>query len=291
MGWLANTVDRRVDATRSLTDARTAMVVGLDYAAPVPPDPGPRFGRVASYAWGRDYHNVLVRRMRRIRRLVQEAWPGVRGEIGVDRDPIWERAWGERAGVGYAGKNTCLIAPGETSLFVLAVLLLTVEIPPDAPLGDHCGSCRRCLDACPTQAFVGPHQLDARRCVSYLTIEHDGPIPESLRPGLGSWLFGCDVCQEVCPHVRPRVRGSEPAFAPRHAWIDLHELLATPDEILVARFEGSPLRRAAPHRLKRNAAVVLGNRGDPEAAATLEMAARSPALREHAEWALARLGR
>lgn len=292
MDWFADTRDQRLDPSLLLSDVRTVMVLGMDYGWPAPPDPGGLTGRVSCYAWGRDYHNMLEKRLRKLRGVVQARWPGLRAWIGVDRAPAWERAWAEASGLGYAGKNACIIAPGETSYFFLAVLYLNREVEPDPPITEHCGGCQRCLVACPTGALVGPGRLDARRCISYYTIEHDGPIPLDLRPRFGTWLFGCDACQTVCPHVTTRGVGA-PDFTPRNAWLDLEWLLDLPDADLVTWTTGTPLRRAAPHRLKRNALVVLGNRRDPAARPVLERAWRSgdPVLGEHAAWALDRLGR
>jgi epoxyqueuosine reductase len=187
------------------------------------------------------------------------------------------------------GKNTCAILPGETSFFFLATLMLTEELEPDAPLKDHCGRCSRCLTACPTRAFIGPYQLDPRRCISYLTIEHKGAIPLELRPLLGRWLFGCDDCQTVCPHIHDRQRLDEDFF-PRHAWLPLPAILMAEDQALLDTFEGTPIRRACPERLRRNACVVLGNIGDIRARPALEQVARQGGLvGEHAEWALEQL--
>lgn len=293
MSWLAETRDQRLDPSIDLPGVRSAVVLGTDYGGHAPLDPGGLVGRVSRYAWGRDYHNLVNKRLRRLRSRIQTAWPGVRSWVGVDAAPAWERAWAEQAGVGYAGKNACIIAPADTSWFFLGLLFVTVDLPADAPVRDHCGPCRRCLDLCPTGALVGPGQLDANLCISYLTIEHEGAIPEALRPAMGSWVFGCDVCQEVCPQVRDRgrTRSVEPDLAPRNAWLDLAWVLAAGDEALTAWATGSPLRRAAPHKLKRNACVVLGNRGDRAAVPILEAAWRGgdALLREHAGWALDRL--
>ncbi len=293
MAWMVRSRPPRADPRLLLPEARSAVVLGVDYRWPRPPDPGGLTGRVASYAWGRDYHNLLGKRLRRLSARLGERIPGFLAYAGVDSRPLVERAWAERAGLGYLGKNACVIVPSHGSYFFLAVMLTNQELISDAPLGDFCGRCRRCLDACPTAAFTAPGQLDARRCVSYLTIEHDGEIPEDLRPGLGRWVFGCDDCQEVCPHnhAPPTSPEAELAPRPRHAWLDLPELLLSADEALLERFVGTPIRRACPARLKRNAAVVLGNLGDPAARPALEHARQhpDPAVRSHAAWALDRL--
>lgn len=292
MDWMARSRPPRAEPRLLLPDARAAVVLGTDYAWPRPPDPGGLTGKVASYAWGRDYHNLIGKRLRKLVFALKDRIPGFEAYAGVDSRPFVERAWAERAGLGYVGKNACVIVPSEGSYFFLAVMLVNVELEPDRVMGDFCGRCRRCLDACPTDAFVDAGRLDARRCVSYLTIEHDGPIPEALRPGLGRWVFGCDTCQEVCPHNHDPVASAELDLAPRpdHAWLDLPALLETPDDALVARFQGTPIRRAAPVRLKRNAAIVLGNLGDLAAAPALRraLAHESEVVAEAAAWALAR---
>lgn len=293
MSWMQASRPPRADPRLLLPGARSALVLGVDYAWPRPPDPGGLTGKVACYAWGRDYHNLIGKRLRKLQTRLSAEIPGFQAYAGVDSRPFIERAWAAEAGIGYVGKNACILIPSSGSYLFLAVMLTNQDLPPDGPLGDFCGRCRRCLDACPTQAFTAPGQLDARRCVSYLTIEHDGPIPEPLRPALGRWVFGCDDCQEVCPHNHAPPRSAEADFAPRpdHAWLDLERVLRTPDPELSARFLGTPIRRACPARLKRNAAVVLGNLGDPAARPALEVALRHPVelVRSHAAWALERV--
>ncbi|RME21948.1 MAG: tRNA epoxyqueuosine(34) reductase QueG [Deltaproteobacteria bacterium] len=296
MQWMERGRDARADPRRLLPGVRSAVVLGIDHAWPRPPDPGGLTGRVAAYAWGRDYHNLVAKRLRKLVRQLRDDLPGVGFYWAVDSRPVIERAWAERAGLGFIGRNCCLILPGTGSFLFLAVLLVDIELPPDPPLPGadrHCGACRRCLDACPTDAFVGSHQLDARRCISYLTIEHRGPIPEPLRPGIGRWVFGCDLCQEVCPHNHHPPRSPHPDFAPRpgRAWLDLDAVLRTDDADLERALVGSPLRRPGAVGLKRNAAIVLGNLGDPAAEPAL-LHARShpdPVVVDAASWALDRL--
>lgn len=289
MGWLAAGRDARAEPERLLPGVRSVLVLAFDYTHALPPDPGGLTGRVASYAWGRDYHNFVLKRVRKLQAWLRRHAPGVDSYSSVDMRPVYERAWAARAGVGYPAKNTFQVLPGESSRFVLATLALGAELEPDAPLGDHCGRCTRCLEACPTGALGPAGVLDARRCISYWTIEADHSVPEALRPGLGRWLFGCDDCQDVCPHQRAGADDVEET-RPRHAWLDLPELLASDDAQLAARFEGSPLRRAADHRLRRNAAYVLGNLGDPRAIPALERARREGGVvAEACEWSLSRL--
>ncbi|MCK6502605.1 tRNA epoxyqueuosine(34) reductase QueG [Myxococcota bacterium] len=296
MGWMVRGRGPRANPTALLPSARSAVVLGVDHAWPRPPDPGGLTGMVARYAWGRDYHNLVGKRLRRLAARLRQELPDLGLYWGVDSRPLIERAWAERAGLGFVGRNCCLIVPGEGSFLFLAVVLVDVALPPDLPRAGaerHCGSCRRCLDACPTDAFLGPHQLDARRCISYLTIEHQGPIPLPLRPGLGRWVFGCDLCQEVCPHNHAPPPSPEVDLAPRPgmAWLDLAWVLGTPDAALEQALEGSPLRRPGAVGLKRNAAIVLGNLGDRAALPVLEQARRhaDPVVAEAATWALDRL--
>ncbi len=272
MGWLAETRDVRLRPTLHRPAARSVAVLAFRYSQVMPPDPGGLTGRVASYAWGRDYHNLVGLRLKHLAGVVNAAHPGSVAWHGIDSGPAWERGWAAAAGLGFTGRNGMMILPGDTSYFFVGTLYLTHDLAPDAPLGDHCGSCRRCVGACPTGALPGDGSLDARRCISYLTIEHRGPIDPDLRPLLGRWLFGCDDCQEVCPHVRAdrRTPGLPGDFAARHAWIPLPALLQADDRALLDAFEGTPLRRAGPARLRRNAAIVLQNLGTPAARQALE---------------------
>jgi len=283
----------RADPSQLLDGVQSVVVLGTDYAHPRPPDPGGLTGKVASYAWGRDYHNLIGKRLRKLVRDLRAEIPGFNGYWGVDSRPLIERAWAARAGLGFAAKNCMIIVPGQTSYLFLAAILVNLRLPPDTPMADHCGTCRRCLDACPTEAFTAAGQLDARRCISYLTIEHRGTIPEDLRSLMGRWVFGCEDCQEVCPHNPADANSPEADLAPRpgHAWLDLPWVLQTEDDALDRHFEGSPIRRAGPVGLKRNAAVVLGNLGDRSAKPALEHALRHPddIVQEHARWALDRL--
>ncbi len=295
MSWMERGRDARAAPQQLLPGARSAVVLGVDYAWPRPPDPGGLTGKVSCYAWGRDYHNLMGKRLRRLCKELRREAPGIGACWGVDSRPLIERAWAETAGLGFVGKNCCLLIPGETSYVFLGVLLIDVDLPVDRPLvRDHCGRCRRCLDACPTDAFVDARQLDARRCIAYLTIEHRGAIPQTLRPGLGRWIFGCDLCQEVCPHNHTLLDAAHVDFQPRadHAWLDLVWLLTAADEAIDAALIGSPLRRPRPAGLKRNAAVVAGNLGDGAARPALKVALAhtDPHVRSHARWALDRIG-
>lgn len=289
--WIHRGRDVRRDPRWRAAWARSALVLAVFHHHRRPPDPGGHTGMVARYAWGRDYHNLVGKRLRKLQRRLDEA--GIRSWGGVDAAPILERAWAEAAGLGFSGKNTLQIVPGRTSYFVLAVLFVDRELPGDPPLGDHCKACSRCLSACPTEAFVRPRELDTGRCISYWTIEADDLAPPELLPGFGRWVFGCDVCQESCPHNHDPEDPDEDDFLPRHAWLDLDEVLLTPDEALDARFNGTPLRRAGAAGLKRNALVALGNLGDPDSARLIAdrgLGHPHPAVRRAANWALWRLG-
>ncbi len=290
MRWMGEQLDVRDDPRVRMPEVLTAMVLAVEHAHVRPPDPGGRTGMVARYAWGRDYHNLVGKRLDKLRASLRAM--GVRNWGGVDTAPILERAWAAEAGLGFNGKNGVQILPARTSWMFLAVVFVDVAIEPDAPLRDHCGKCERCLVACPTQAFTGPHLLDARRCLAYWTIEAQGLPPLALREGFGRWVFGCDVCQEVCPHNAAPPDPEEADLMPRHAWLDLDEVIAAPDEALMTRFTGTPLRRPKAHGLKRNALIALGNLGDEGGVDSARVALQHPheVVRGAAVWALARLG-
>ena len=217
--------------------------------------------------------------------------PGTVSRAYVDTGPLLERDLAARAGLGWIGKNTMLLHPDLGSFFFIGTVLTTAELEPDAPLPDRCGSCTRCLDACPTGAFVDPFVLDSRRCIAYLTIEYRGPIRPALRPDVGAWSFGCDVCQDVCPWNRRAPVTHEAAFSPRRH-PPLAELLALDEASYLEDFRGSPLKRARREGLARNAAVVLGNRRALEDVPALRDALghATPTVRGHAAWALGRIG-
>lgn len=289
MEWLASGRDARAHVEHLCPRAKSVVVLAYDYGTAVPPDPGGLTGRVASYAWGRDYHNLVLKRLRNLQRRINERYPAVRHYAALDSRPVFERAWAARAGLGFPGKNACQIIPSEGCSFFIATLLLTAELEPDPPIGEFCGRCRRCIDACPTQAIHEGGGLEATRCISYLTIESDAPIPLELRPKLGRWVFGCDDCQDVCPHQRPH-ESIHPDLLPRHAWLDLVELLGQSEAEMRARFTASSLKRAAGMRLRRNAAIILGNLGDPSALPALVAATgEGGVVAEAADWAIDRV--
>jgi epoxyqueuosine reductase len=254
--------------------------------------PGAVTARVSRYAWGNgDYHDLIRRRLHDLAEFVRSEQPGCTVRGIVDTAPLLERDFGRLAGLGWFGKNTMLINKRLGSWFFLAGLLTDLELEYDAPHdASHCGTCTRCLDACPTDAFVEPYVLDARKCISYLTIEHRGPIPVELREGIGDWLFGCDVCQDVCPWNRKAPVSNEPAFQPRQEMnpADAIALFSLTEEQFRDRFNHTPLARPKRAGLLRNAAIVLGNSGDDRAGPALIGALddESPLVRGAAAWAL-----
>ncbi|MBI2460989.1 MAG: tRNA epoxyqueuosine(34) reductase QueG, partial [Candidatus Rokubacteria bacterium] len=212
MAYLERSRAKRLDPREVLPGARSVIACAMNYHQGEAGD-GPT--HVSRYAWGRDYHAVLEPRLRALLAFLQAERPGTEGRVYVDTGPVLERDLAARAGLGWFGKNTCILNRQHGSYFFLGALLLNVELPPDGATTAHCGSCTRCLDVCPTGAFLGSYVMDARRCISYLTIELRGPIPRELRSLVGNWIFGCDLCQEVCPWNRKSARTSESRFTPR----------------------------------------------------------------------------
>ena len=314
MRYLERTRSDRLDPARLLPGCRSVVAAAVSYNASTTSAEGPTVGRecaptaqqekcaptakqknwdgVARYARGRDYHDILKPRLVALGAFIHEAAGGeVRSRAAVDTSAVLERDLAARAGLGWIGKNTNLLTPSLGSYFFIGIVLTTAELTFDERQTDRCGTCTACLDACPTGAFVGPYVLDARRCISYLTIEHRGDVPGELRAGVGEWLFGCDVCQEVCPWNRKAEPGREPALEPSATLGPLEALLDLDDEAFRARFRGSALTRTKRSGLLRNAAIVLGNRGDRRAAGALTRALEDPdeTVRRAAAWALERL--
>jgi epoxyqueuosine reductase len=258
MDYLGRRLEERLDPARVLPGARSAVCVGLNYFQGEPEDSSWR--PVARYAWGRDYHDVIGPRLQRLAAFLAEAG-GARSRGYVDTGPVLERDLAARAGLGWIGKNTMLLHPRLGSWFFIGVLLTTAELVHDQPLPDRCGSCQACLEACPTGAFVAPYVLDARRCISYLTIEHRGEIDPALHPAMAGWQFGCDVCQDVCPWNRKAPVTAAREFRPVVAHPGAEAVLAMDEGSLRRRFEGTPLLRAKASGLRRNAAIFLSNGG------------------------------
>ena len=296
MRWMARGLERRADPRQVLRSARTVISVSIPYYHgdwPAREGGAPR-GRIARYAWGRDYHKLIRRRLRRLARAIVTAVPETRWLAYADTGPMLDRAWAERSGVGWIGKNTNVIVKESGSYSFLGEILTNLEIDPDPPARNHCGTCARCITACPTGAIVGPYRLDARRCISYLTIENKGVIPLALREAIGTRIFGCDDCQEVCPWNRFAVPTQDPEFLdkPGQATPELIPLLALDEEGFRSRYQGTAILRARRSGFARNVAVALGNLGDPSAVKPLARAlAEDPdaLVRGHAAWALGRI--
>ena len=291
--WLERGRAKRADPDLVLPGARSVVVLAVNYWQGPAKEFPPPTGRVARYAWGEDYHETIGEKLRALDAFL-------RGHGGtqkpyVDTGPVLERDFGAEAGIGWHGKSTMLIQEELGAWFFLAVILTTLELPPDPPARDRCGRCTRCLDACPTGAISRdrPHHLDARRCISYLTIEHRGPIPEELRPLLGDRIYGCDDCLEACPWNRFARASREAVFQARPGTVGmrLRDYLALDDEGFRRLFRGSPIKRTKRRGLLRNVCVALGNVGSAEDLPALERAAADPdeLIAEHARWAVAQI--
>jgi epoxyqueuosine reductase len=289
MGYLARSRDDRLDPARLLPGVRSVVAVALAYARE---DDGEDWRSVARYARGRDYHAVMRPRLHALRDFLREAGPpGTESRAAVDTSAVLERDAAAAAGLGWIGKNTNLITPALGSYFFIGCVLTTAELAADEAVPDRCGTCTACLEACPTGAFTGPWSLDARRCLAYLTIEHRGDIDETLRPAVRDWVFGCDVCQEVCPWNRKAPPARDPALAPAAPLGPLADLLELDPAAFRDRFRSTAVSRATRGGLLRNAALVLGNRGDGAAVPALRRALEDAddTVRQAAAWALGRL--
>ncbi|MEK6260151.1 MAG: tRNA epoxyqueuosine(34) reductase QueG [Planctomycetota bacterium] len=275
---------------------RSVVMLAINYRTEEPRSVEANEGRVARYAWGTaDYHDLLREKLRQLSDFLHAQRPGCTTRGVVDTAPLLERDFARLAGLGWFGKNTMLLNKRAGSWLLLAGLLTDLELEADAPHEtSHCGTCTRCLEVCPTQAFPEPYVLDARKCISYLTIELKTPIPLALRDGVGEWLFGCDLCQDVCPWNRKAPRSDEPAFQPQPDLnpADCVAILRMTREEFHARFAKTPLERPGFDGLRRNAAIVLGNRGDSSAIPVLIEAVQdsSPLVRGAAAWSLGKLG-
>jgi len=295
MGYLT---DRRAavraDPRQLLPSARSIISVGKLYNSAEPrstevDDSG--LGWISRYAWGEDYHNVMRDGLEQLAAKLgrEHEW-----KICVDTAPLLERSYARQAGLGWIGKNTCLINQELGSWFFLGEILTSLEIEPDSPPPDRCGSCARCIDACPTAAIAPEgYEIDARRCIAYFTIELHGSVPEEMRAGVGRHVFGCDICQDVCPWNRQSPDAPDPAFAPRHFAPKLDDLASLTETEFRARFAASPVQRAKHAGFLRNVAIAMGNSREPKFRAALEELARSPneMVAEHARWALQKLDR
>jgi epoxyqueuosine reductase len=296
MGWLERDPEARADVARAfLPGARSVLVVGLPYAPERDPRPrGEGRARVSCYARGDDYHAVLAPRLEALAELARALFPGASVRRFTDTAPVLERAYGRAAGLGFYGKNGCLIEPRHGSYFFLGGLAIDRELPTDAPdVTGSCGTCTLCIDACPTAAIVAPHRIDARRCISYLTIEHRGAYDESLRPLISDHVFGCDICQAVCPWNEKFAPPGDPAFAARPALERplLLELHARAVRSFKSIARGSAMARAGKTSFLRNIATAMGNDPRPTHSEALRALAEheDAAVRDHARWALARV--
>jgi len=296
MGWLATRAAERADPACLWPEVKSVAVLGLNYGPaedPLQPIGQPDRAAISVYARGRDYHDILKSRLKQLARWIEGRWPGAL-KVFVDTAPVMEKPLAEAAGLGWQGKHTNLVSRGWGSWLFLGEIYLTLELPPDERESDHCGACHRCLDACPTAAFPAPYRLDARRCISYLTIEHKGHIPAALRPLMGNRVYGCDDCLAVCPWNKFARAAREPGLlaraeltAPR-----LSELATLDDGAFRRLFAGSPIKRIGRDRFLRNVLIALGNSGERGfvASAARHLADPSPLVRAMAVWALARLG-
>jgi epoxyqueuosine reductase len=292
MGWLAAHAARRGDPRGLWPDARTVVVLGLNYAGEPEPETDRDRGIVSVYARGRDYHDTVKRRLKVLARWIAGRWPGEL-KVFVDTAPVMEKPLAQQAGIGWQGKHTNLVSREFGSWLFLGEIYLSLALDPDAAEADHCGSCRACLDACPTAAFPAPYRLDARRCISYLTIEHKGMIPLELRPLIGNRIFGCDDCLAVCPWNKYARTTAEPDFLPRPTLADarLGEFATLDDAGFRRMFASTSVKRIGRDRFVRNVLIAIGNSGDT---ALLDTVRRllddpSPLVRATAVWALSRL--
>jgi epoxyqueuosine reductase len=295
MAWMQATAERRADPRALWPEVRACVMLGVNYALDVDPLAATRrcdAGAVSVYARHRDYHDVIKGRLKQLASWFA-AKAGGDVKVFVDTAPLMEKPLAQAAGLGWQGKHTNLVSRDFGSWLFLGALLTTCDLPPDAPETDHCGACRACLDACPTQAFPAPYQLDARRCISYLTIEHKGPIPEPMREKIGNRVYGCDDCLAVCPWNK-FAKDAREAKLVAPDWRDppLAELAALDDAGFRARFAGSPIKRVGRDRFLRNVMIAVGNSGDGALApaARARLADDSELVREAARWALERLG-
>ncbi|GAB4503181.1 MAG: tRNA epoxyqueuosine(34) reductase QueG [Anaerolineales bacterium] len=306
MHYLANerACARRADPRLILPECQSILVLAIPYSPPLPPHAlsarekgiGMRAsGKIAAYAWGQDYHLVIPPKLQALVEFIEaKAGRPILHRYYTDTGPVLERDLAQRAGLGWIGKNTCLIHPKGGSYFFLAEILLDLQLAPDAPFqADYCGTCTRCIQACPTHCILPNRTLDARRCLSYLTIENKGDIPPALRPKLDDWVFGCDICQTVCPWNRFALRDVDASFAPRPATAqpDLLSALALSPADFNRTFKGTPLERAKRRGYLRNVAVALGNVAGAEALPALRIALNDPEplVRTHAAWAITQI--
>ena len=263
MSWMARNVEKRLNPLELFPPARSIVVVALNYYTPNQHQEDAATGKVSRYAWGDDYHDVLKTKLESLLAWIREQEPEADGKICVDIQPTLDKAWAVRAGLGWLGKHSNVITPEYGSWVFIGELLLNVELEPDAePMEDHCGTCTLCIEACPTQAITEPYVVDSNKCISYATIELRTPeLPEAIEPHLSGWLYGCDICQDVCPWNRFETATDEPRFAAREGNVNarLDEILELTPETYAARFRGSAMKRAKLAGLQRNARALLSD--------------------------------
>jgi epoxyqueuosine reductase len=263
MTWMRERVEKRSDPRRVLPGARSVIAVAVNYYTPA--EHRPEGGKISRYAWGDDYHDILSGRLEQFRAWLAGAFPGAESKVYVDTGPVMEKAWAARAGIGWQGKHTNVITREVGSWVFLGEILTTLDLEPDAPALDHCGTCVRCIEACPTGAIVEPYLVDSRLCLSYLTIEHRGPVEGEVTARYEGWIYGCDICQDVCPwNEKFSLPSDEPGFAPREGFVDpeLELWRGMTQAEFSARFKGSPIKRTKREGLVRNIGIV-GEAGDP----------------------------
>lgn len=290
MQWMERTREKRLDIDKVLPEVRSVVVVGLNYFSEGP-NASSGF-RISRYAHGADYHPIIEKRLQSLAAYLTELQPGASVRTYCDTGPVSEKVWAEAAGIGWQGKHSNLLTKDNSSWLFLGVLLTDAQLEYDQSATNRCGSCTRCIEACPTRAIIEPYVVDSRRCISYLTIEHRGIIPEALRSGIGNWIYGCDICQEVCPWNRFHRPSVEPDFQPS-AFIaaeDPIQWLELSPEEFSRRFAGSPLSRARWAGMLRNLIIATGNARDPRLGPPLAKALDhpEPLVRGHAAWALGR---
>jgi epoxyqueuosine reductase len=293
MRYMERQAAKRLDPNLVMPDARSLLVLALNYYPGSVFSQEPMKGRISRYAVGDDYHDLIMNRLKKLLSYIKEQNTGAEGMCYVDTGPVMEKTWGVQAALGWMGKHTNLISRECGSWFFIGIILLNRELEYDHEEKNLCGNCDRCIKACPTGAITAPYRLDARRCISYLTIEFRGVVPEFLRPLMGNRIFGCDACQEVCPWNRFSKRVTESDFTPREGTLmpDLLSLISITPEEFRKRFNGSPILRATRDGFVRNVVIALGNSGKNEAIPAVKAALQdaSPLVRLHAEWALEQL--
>ena len=263
MSWMARDVEKRISPREIFSEARSVVVVALNYYTPQQHEENPAKGKVSRYAWGDDYHDVVVQKLRALLSWIQEQHPGAEGKVCVDIQPVMDKAWAVRAGLGWLGKHSNVITPEYGSWVFIGELFLNLELEYDVErIEDHCGTCTLCIDACPTGAIPEPYVVDSNKCISYATIELRAPVlPLEIEQNLSGWMYGCDICQDVCPWNRFEQLTSEPRFAPRegNVNVELRDIVELCHDGYVERFRGSAMKRAKLSGLQRNARALISN--------------------------------